>query len=73
MSGERVYYSESNTVNIGNYQSKRVEVGYEAIINEGEVRTDALKRARSFTKAVLDKRTKEVCDVFGVENEFQKS
>lgn len=70
MSGEKIYYSESNTINIGNYQSKRVEVGFEAIMNGDETRTDAFKRARNFVKVVLDKRTVEVCEVFGVENEF---
>lgn len=70
MSGERIYYTEGNTINIGNFQSKRVEIGYEAIVQEGEKKVDALKRAKAFTQTVLDKRTKEICEVFGVENEF---
>lgn len=70
MSGERIYYSESNTINIGKFQSKKVDVGFEAIVQDGEKNTEALGRAKKFVDVVLAKRTKEVCEVFGVENEF---
>ena len=43
---ERVWYSESRTINLGSYESVKIETGYATSAAPGETIPDALKRCR---------------------------
>lgn len=52
---DRVTYSETVKVNIGDYESRDVYIGYGTDLNDGESFDDALKRARREVRAALQK------------------
>lgn len=50
---DRVTYSESVKVNIGNYESREVTLFYSTDFEEGEEFEDAIQRARSKVRRTL--------------------
>lgn len=57
MAADRVKVAIGRTLNAGNYESIRVDVGLEADVREGEDRKSAMRKLA----AECDKRLEEVC------------
>ena len=51
---DKVSYRRSETVNLGNYESKKVEVGYETEVREGEAPQEAVDRAKDLVDFEID-------------------
>ena len=57
---ERVWYSESRTINLGSYESVKIETGYATSAAPRETIPDALKRCRLPVIGALEIREQKV-------------
>lgn len=54
---ERVWYTETRTINLGNYESIKIELGYATSPQGSELIQDTMKRCRKEVQSSLDVRT----------------
>jgi len=57
---DRVTYSETVKVNIGDYESRDIFIGYGTDVNDGESFDDALKRAKREVRSALQQNETEI-------------
>jgi len=57
---ERVWYNESRTINLGQYESVKIETGYATSVTDEETVVEALKRCRLPVREALNLREKNV-------------
>ena len=71
--GGSVTVAEAMTLNIGNYQSYKVDVGATFPVRPGETVEAAYARAAAFVTKMLDARLTEVCTQLGIKKPAQIS
>ena len=55
-----VTYSAGMTINLGNYQSARVDIGVSFPVHPDQSNEEVMKAAIAFVKGTLDKELKEI-------------